>query len=126
MSRAGSRAGQDVQVERANRRTRCPAWTGAAPFSVIASPLSVAQDAAHIRWVQATGSDEEANSLNLCVLHHKLFDLGAFTLAKDGRVLVSEQAHGTGGFEAALMRHHGKDAPRPQARIRVGPFAPLA
>jgi hypothetical protein len=24
----------------ANRRTRCPAWPGAAPFSVIASPLS--------------------------------------------------------------------------------------
>jgi hypothetical protein len=32
--------GQDVQVEGASRRTRCPAWTGAAPFSVLASPLS--------------------------------------------------------------------------------------
>src|SRR5262245_44990509 len=40
VSLAGPRAGQHVQVEQANRPTRCPAWTGAAPFSVIASPLS--------------------------------------------------------------------------------------
>ena len=116
MSRSrGRAAGHSVQP-----------WTGAAPFSVIASPLSVALDAAHIRWVQAAGSDEDANGLDLCVLHHRLFDRGAFPLAKDGRVLVPEQAHGTGGFEQALLRHHGKDARRPQARTRVGPFAPLA
>jgi putative restriction endonuclease len=60
-------------------RHRCP------------SPL----DAAHIR------PDEEPNGLALSVLHHQLLDLGAFTLAKDGRVPVSEQAHGTGGFEEA-------------------------
>ena len=73
---AGPRAGQDVRVGGANRRSRCPAWTGAAQFSVTASPLSVAQDAAHIRWVHAAGSDEEANGLDLCVLYPKLFDRG--------------------------------------------------
>ena len=51
-------------------------WTGAAQFSVTASSLSIALDAAHIRWVQAAGSDEEANDLDLCVLHHKPFDRG--------------------------------------------------
>jgi putative restriction endonuclease len=83
-------------------------------FDVRLAGMSVALDAAHIRWVQAAGPDEEPNGLALCVLHHKLFDLGAFTLGKDGRLLVSEQAHGTGGFEEALMRHHGKEARRPQ------------
>ena len=76
--------------------------------------LSVALDAAHIRWVQADGPDEERNGLALCVLHHKLFDLGAFTLGPDGRVLVSEQAHGGDGFEDSLLRHHDRPARRPQ------------
>src|SRR5262249_856061 len=66
--------------------------------------VSIALDAAHIRWVQAGGPDEEANGLALCVLHHKLLDLGAFTLDREGHVLVSEQANGTGGFEECLMR----------------------
>jgi putative restriction endonuclease len=38
--------------------------------------LPIALDAAHIRWVQAAGSDEDANGLDLCVLHHELFDRG--------------------------------------------------
>jgi putative restriction endonuclease len=83
-------------------------------FDVRLGNASVALDAAHIRWVQAAGPDVEANGLALCVLHHKLFDLGAFTLGKDGRLLVSDQAHGTGGFDECLMRHHGKEARRPQ------------
>jgi len=40
VSSPAPRAGQNVQVEQASSRKRCPAWTGAAPFSVIASPLS--------------------------------------------------------------------------------------
>jgi putative restriction endonuclease len=69
--------------------------------------VSVALDAAHIRWHQAGGPDVEDNGLALCVLHHKLFDLGAFTLDGKGAVLVSEEVHGTTGFEEALLRHHG-------------------
>lgn len=38
-------------------------------------------EAAHIMWHQAGGPDTEANGLALCVLHRKLFDLGAFTLS---------------------------------------------
>lgn len=83
-------------------------------FDLRLAGASVALDAAHIRWVQAAGPDEEANGLALCVLHHKLFDLGAFTVGKDGVVLVSEQAHGTGGFDETLLRHHGREARRPQ------------
>ena len=41
----------------------------------------VALSAAHIKWHQAGGPDTEVNGLALCVLHHKLFDRGAFMLS---------------------------------------------
>ena len=72
-------------------------------FDVRLGSVSIALDAAHIRWHQAGGPDEETNGLALCVLHHKTFDLGAFTVA-GGVVLVSDQAHGTSGFRETLDR----------------------
>jgi putative restriction endonuclease len=82
-------------------------------FDVRLGSVSIALDAAHIRWHQAGGSDEESNGLALCVLHHKTFDLGAFTVA-EGVVLVSDQVHGTSGFHEALMAHHGGRIREPQ------------
>ena len=66
-------------------------------FDVRLGSVSIALNAAHIRWFQAGGPDEESNGLALCVLHHKTFDLGAFTVRPDGVLLVSDQAHGTEG-----------------------------
>jgi putative restriction endonuclease len=85
-------------------------------FDVRLGSVSIALDAAHIRWHQAGGPDHESNGLALCVLHHKMFDLGAFTVSGDGALLVSDQAHGTEGFHEALMRHHGKAVRPPQRR----------
>jgi putative restriction endonuclease len=76
-------------------------------FDVRLGSASIALDAAHIRWHQAGGPDAESNGLALCVLHHKTFDLGAFTLA-DGVLVVSDQANGTVGFQETLMAYHGK------------------
>jgi putative restriction endonuclease len=83
-------------------------------FDVRLGTMSIALDAAHIRWHQAGGPDREANGLALCVLHHKTFDLGAFTLHPEGVLLVSDQANGTAGFHEALLRHHGKRVRAPQ------------
>ena len=83
-------------------------------FDVRLGSVSIALDAAHIRWHQAGGPAEENNGLALCVLHHKTFDLGAFTLDKDGMLLVSDQANGSAGFEEALLRHHGRRVRPPQ------------
>jgi putative restriction endonuclease len=47
------------------------------------------------------------------VLHHKTFDLGAFTLA-DGVLVVSDQANGTVGFAETLMAYHGRPLRSPQ------------
>jgi putative restriction endonuclease len=65
------------------------------------------------------------NGLALCVLHHKTFDLEAFTV-KEGVVLVSDRAHGTAGFEEWLMVHHGRplrDPQRPDWRPEPGYLA---
>jgi putative restriction endonuclease len=81
---------------------------------VKAGELSMRQAASeYIRWHQAGGPDQESNGLALCVLHHKIFDLGAFTLSHEGVMLVSDQANGTGLHEA-LLRHHGKPVRPPQ------------
>jgi putative restriction endonuclease len=75
--------------------------------------MSIALEAAHIRWHQAGGPDDETNGLALCVLHHKLFDLGAFTLSKVGFVQVSDRIHGTTGLHEVLLRHHAAPARKP-------------
>jgi putative restriction endonuclease len=82
-------------------------------FDVRLCTVSIALDAAHIRWHLAGGPDEESNGLALCVLHHRTFDLGAFTVA-DGVVLVSDQVHGTSGFHETLMAYHGGSVRDPQ------------
>jgi putative restriction endonuclease len=83
-------------------------------FDVRLGTVPIALDAAHIKWHQAGGPDREGNGLSLCVLHHKTFDLGAFTLTAEGLLLVSDQAHGTAGFEEALLCHHGRRVRSPQ------------
>ena len=74
----------------------------------------IALEAAHIKWKAYGGPDEEVNGLALCVLHHKLFDRGAFTLSKQLEILVSDNAHGSVGFQEWLMRFHGKRINFPQ------------
>jgi putative restriction endonuclease len=72
--------------------------------------VPIALDAAHIRWHQAGGPDQENNGLALCVLHHKTFDLGAFTLNQERILLVSDRVNGSAGLHEALLRHHGQPA----------------
>jgi len=83
-------------------------------FDVKLGSVSIALDAAHIQWHQAQGPDTEENGLALCTLHHKTFDLGAFTLDPGGVLLVSEDANGRSGFDELLMKHHGKAINPPQ------------
>jgi putative restriction endonuclease len=53
-------------------------------FNVRLGSVPIALDAAHVRWHQAGGPPEPCNGLALCVLHHKVFDLGAFTVTPGG------------------------------------------
>ncbi len=83
-------------------------------FDVRLGLQPVALEAAHIKWRQAKGPDLVVNGLALCSLHHKLFDLGAFTLSNELEILVSDDAHGTAGFDEWLMRFHGEKLIFPQ------------
>ena len=83
-------------------------------FDVKLRNQPVALEASHIRWRQAEGPDTEVNGLALCSLHHKLFDRGAFTLSQELEVLVSDEAHGTVGFQEWLKNFHGKEINFPQ------------
>lgn len=83
-------------------------------FDVRLGLQPVALEAAHIKWRQAGGPDLEVNGLALCTLHHKLFDRGAFTLSTSMEVLVSDDAHGTAGFDEWLLRFHGEKLNFPQ------------
>lgn len=83
-------------------------------FDVKLGNTPVALEAAHIKWHQAGGPDETVNGLALCSLHHKLFDRGAFTLSQELEILVSDEAHGSVGFQDWLMKFHGKGINFPQ------------
>ena len=75
----------------------------------------VGVEAAHIKWHKAGGPDVENNGIALCSLHHKLFDLGVYTIDDQLRMLVSEKVHGQGA-EQWLISFHGKSLRPPQSR----------
>jgi putative restriction endonuclease len=84
------------------------------PLAVVRiGSLTIGLEAAHVKWHQARGPDAVHNGVALCSLHHKLFDLGAFHIGADRRILVSQQVHGTSRFEEVLLRHHGALALEP-------------
>jgi putative restriction endonuclease len=83
-------------------------------FDMRLGQQSVGLEAAHIKWHQAGGPDTVNNGLCLCVLHHKLFDLGAFTLSNERQVLVSDLVYGYGGADEWTLRYHGHSLLAPQ------------
>jgi len=114
-----SAVGINVGIETVTRRTRDPqfrlrvltiyAYTCAVcGFDVRLGETALGIEAAHIKWYQAGGPDSETNGLALCILHHKLFDRGAFTISRDRQVQVSEYAYGSTGFAEWLLAFHGK------------------
>lgn len=79
-------------------------------FDLRLGHLPAGLEAAHIQWHTVGGPDIEPNGLSLCALHHKLFDLGAFTLEPSSlKIVFSEHAmSGTRGMTGEL-RHHGQE-----------------
>lgn len=76
-------------------------------FNIQLEERHLGLDAAHIKWHAAKGPDLIPNALSLCVLHHRLFDSGAFTVNRDRRVEVSELVQGS-GLKSALGRYNTK------------------
>lgn len=104
-----------VLREASTRDARFRAWVLAAyehrcalcGFDLRLGPHPLALEAAHIKWHQAGGPDEVPNGLALCVMHHALFDRGAWTLA-GGAVRVAPAVHGSRGLDEWLLRYAGE------------------
>ena len=58
--------------------------------------LPIAVEAAHIHWLKNAGPWDVRNGLALCVLHHRLFDRGAFTIVRDYRIVVAAKSMAPG------------------------------
>lgn len=72
-------------------------------------------EAAHIKWHHVGGPDIEPNGLSLCALHHKLFDLGVFTVEpSERRVVFSQLAIGGGRGTSGELQFHGRTIHAPQ------------
>lgn len=86
-------------------------------FDLRIGNITAGLEAAHIKWFQAKGPDIEANGLALCALHHKVFDLGAFTILPDTYSLVFSQ-HAVAGEASRhmLMGFHGAGIILPQSK----------
>ena len=67
-------------------------------------------EAAHIKWHSARGPARVENGMALCVLHHKFFDSGLFTVLSDLTVLVGGLAVGESVGES-LNKYGGSVLP---------------
>ena len=67
-------------------------------------------EAAHIKWHSVGGPARVENGMALCVLHHKFFDSGLFTVLSDLTVWVGGLAVGD-SVEESLNRYGGSVLP---------------
>lgn len=79
--------------------------------------ITAAIEAAHIKWFQANGPDIESNGLALCSLHHKVFDLGGFTvLPETYQLTFSQSIVASDSVKHILLGYHGAGLILPQSR----------
>ena len=65
------------------------------------------------------GTDEMANTLARCALHHALFDLGVLGLTEDRRIRVSSP-YVARNKSGQVVRHWAKQMRRRRLRLRSG------
>jgi putative restriction endonuclease len=84
-------------------------------FDLRIGHLPAGLEAAHIQWHHVGGPDIEPNGLSLCALHHKLFDLGVFTIEPaEHRIVFSQHALAAERGNGGELRHHGQPMLPPQ------------
>lgn len=94
-------------------------------FDLRIGQMSAGLEAAHIQWHHVGGPDIEPNGLALCALHHKLFDLGAFTVEPaEHRVIFSQHAMAGDRSQQGELRHHGQRLLAPQ-QVDMRPAPPF-
>jgi putative restriction endonuclease len=118
-------AGDAVTGDRSGGRRRDPRWRSAVlqawdrqcafcGYDGQLAGASAGIDAAHVRWFSFDGPDDLDNGLALCVLHHKLFDLGVLGIDPALHVLVSGVFSARTSAGQAVYQLHGRQlVPRP-------------
>lgn len=86
-------------------------------FDLRLNLIPIALEAAHIKWHMAGGPDKEINGLALCVMHHKLFDRGAFTLNENLCVQISGKISGQNGLDEFLFKYENKPIHLPRKQL---------
>lgn len=78
---------------------------------------TIGLEAAHIKWFQASGPDVVPNGIALCSLHHKVFDLGAFTVLPESfQIVFSQHLNGSDEAAARMLAYQGAGLILPQSR----------
>jgi putative restriction endonuclease len=78
--------------------------------------ITVALDAAHVKWWALEGPDSIDNGVCLCSLHHKLFDKGAIGVTEEWTITVSSDFIGRSpAAQTQVLSLAGKPATPPQA-----------
>jgi len=76
---------------------------------------TIGLEAAHIKWFQAKGPDVVPNGIALCSMHHKVFDLGAFTILPDTyQIVFSQHLNGSDEAAARMLAYQGAGLILPQ------------
>lgn len=83
-------------------------------FRALLDGAAIGVEAAHLKWHAFGGPSTLTNGLALCILHHKLLDLGVLGLSPDREVLVSARLTSEDETAQLLLRHHGKPLAQPQ------------
>ena len=79
-------------------------------LDVWVSGQPIGLEAAHIKWHSARGPAQVGNGMALCVLHHKFFDSGLFTVLSDLTVQVGGLAEGD-SVDESLNKYGGSVLP---------------
>lgn len=86
-------------------------------FDLRIGTVAAGLEAAHIQWFQANGPDIESNGLALCALHHKIFDLGVYTVQPETFMIVfTQQVAMNDGTRRSLLGYHGAAIILPQSK----------
>ena len=87
-------------------------------FDLRIGNVTAGLEAAHIQWFTAGGPDEENNGFAMCALHHKLLDLGAFTVEPVNLTMRFSQDLQYGeSTRAQLLAYHGAGIITPQSTV---------
>lgn len=86
-------------------------------FDLRIGNIAAGLEAAHIQWFTAGGPDVESNGLAMCALHHKLLDLGAFTVEPVNLTIRFSQNLQLGeSTKVHLLSYHGAGIIQPQSQ----------